>query len=72
MSKNILLIRNISILSSRVEKYFVKHHIDYDVLYSDDKDLPFIFSPFSSFPLKGSIGFNIFKNTHKKTIYEKK
>jgi hypothetical protein len=65
MRKNTLLIRNQSSVSSRVEKYFIKHHIDYDVIYSDNKDSPFIFSPFSSFPLKGSVGFKIFKNQNK-------
>jgi hypothetical protein len=63
--KRVVLIRDGSKLSSRVEKYLVKKNIKYDVLYSDNKESPFIFSPFSSYPLKGSIGFNIFKHSHK-------
>jgi hypothetical protein len=72
MSKNTLLLRDQSELSAEVERYLIEKNIKYDVLYSDDEDMPCIFPPASYSSFKGSVGFNMFKYIHdrKKNVNE--
>jgi hypothetical protein len=66
--KNTLLIRDTSKLSSEVEKYLKKHNIMYDVIFSDDDNLPCIFPPNSAVTFKGSKGFKFYKYIYNENL----
>jgi hypothetical protein len=61
MTKNTLLIRDQSELSSEVEHYLKENKIEYDVIFSEDDDLPCIMPPSGFSPYKGERGFKLFK-----------
>ena len=63
----IILIKDDSDLSKKVEDFLIENKMEYNVLYSNKEDipkLPLIYTPLGSFPLEGKAGFNIFKYSH--------
>jgi len=64
----LLLIRDDSDLSRKVEDFLIENKLEYNILYSNKEDipkLPIIFTPLGSFPYEGEKGFNIFRSFYK-------
>ncbi len=64
----LLLIRDDSDLSKKVEDFLIENKLEYNILYSNKEDipkLPLIYTPLGSFPLEGESGFNMFKHFYK-------
>ncbi len=67
--EKILLIRDDSKLSEKVENYLKEQRIEYSLLYSNEKEysnLPHIIDPKLKFIPKGETGFNFYKLLKKK------
>jgi hypothetical protein len=65
MSRNTLLIRDRSKLSEEVENYLKENKIGYDVIFSEDDNLPYIMPPSGISPYKGERGFKLYKTIYK-------
>jgi hypothetical protein len=59
--KEILIIRDNSKLSGEVENFIKSKKLSYNVIFSEDDNLPCIFLPNSAHTYKGERGFNFLK-----------